>query len=322
LLYFLNGDHFCLNSKLIFEAGGLSTSFKQLKANLFLSAIAAFTGVATPMALSFVLMRLVDATPLQAFGAGAALCSTSIGTTFTILSTTGLDKSRLGTVLSGAAIMDDVAGLVMVQIISNIGRSTTGSFSPVTVVRPICVAIGFAVGIVLVCGFAIKPAVRKLRAANVNLLPKCKETQLAFVLHMATLIGFVTGASYAGTSGLFAAYLAGTCISWFDDLPLALEESSQQREDPSITAGGDNQQAIEKSPRGTNSNIQTQPKSQESGVLNSGSSLSRVNEGKSRMASGQQTFDAYCNSPLHFILCPFFFVSELAVHHLIFKKTR
>ncbi|OKP11392.1 hypothetical protein PENSUB_3084 [Penicillium subrubescens] len=251
---------------LVYE-GGLSTSFKQLKANLFLSAIASFTGVATPMALSFVLMRLVDATPLQAFGAGAALCSTSIGTTFTILSTTGLDKSRLGTVLSGAAIMDDVAGLVMVQIISNIGRSTTGSFSPVTVVRPICVAIGFAVGIVLVCGFAIKPAVRKLRAANVNLLPKCKETQLAFVLHMATLIGFVTGASYAGTSGLFAAYLAGACISWFDDLPLALEESSQQREDPSITAGGDNQQAIEKSPRGTNSNIQTQPKSQESGMF-------------------------------------------------------
>jgi hypothetical protein len=317
---FLHQDYLHEDSRLTTKTGGLSTSFKQLKANIFLSAIAALTGVATPMALSFVLMRLVDATPLQAFGAGAALCSTSIGTTFTILSTTGLDKSRLGTVLSGAAMMDDVAGLVMVQIISNLGSSTTGSFSPVTVVRPICVAIGFGLGVVLICGLTVKPAVRKLRAANVSLLPKGKETQLAFVLHMATLIGFVTGASYAGTSGLFAAYLAGACISWFDDLPVALEERSHQRANPSSPAGGDNQSAIEMSPRGTNSNIQTPPNSQESGASNSVSSPSLVNEGKSRMASGQKTFHAYCKQPLHFILCPFFFVSDLAIHLFLKKK--
>jgi hypothetical protein len=298
---------------LTFEIGGLSTSFKQLKANLLLSAIAAFTGVATPMGLSFVLMRLVDATPLQAFGAGAALCSTSIGTTFTILSTTGLDKSRLGTVLSGAAMMDDVAGLVMVQIISNLGSSTTGLFSPVTVVRPICVAIGFAVGIVLVCGFAVKPAVRKLRAANISIMRKGKETQVAFVLHMATLIGFVTGASYAGTSGLFAAYLAGACISWFDNLPSTFENSSHQRANPSITASGDSQPPIEMSSHRPNSTIQAQSNSQESGALNSDSSISFVNQDKSRRASGQRTFDAYCKQPLHFILCPFFFVSDLAL---------
>ncbi|KAF3386626.1 hypothetical protein F1880_000696 [Penicillium rolfsii] len=293
---------------LVYE-GGLSTSFKQLKANLLLSAIAAFTGVATPMALSFVLMRLVDATPLQAFGAGAALCSTSIGTTFTILSTTGLDKSKLGTVLSGAAMMDDVAGLVVVQIISNLDGSSTGSFSPVTVIRPICVAIGFAIGIVLICGLAVKPAVRKLRAANIRLLPEGTEPQLAFVLHMATLIGFVTGASYAGTSGLFAAYLAGACISWFDDLPVALEEKSPERTSPSITASGENQPAIELSPRCSNGNTQTHPDSQESRASNADSSTSPVSLGKSPMASGQQTFDAYCKQPLHFILCPFFFAS-------------
>lgn len=272
------------------------------------------------MALSFVLMRLADATPLQAFGAGAALCSTSIGTTFTILSTTGLEKSRLGPVLSCAAMMDDVAGLVMVQIISNLGSSTAGSFSPVTVVRPICVAIGFAVGIVLICGLGVRPAVRKLRAANVSLLPKGKETQLAFVIHMATLIGFVTGASYAGTSGLFAAYLAGACISWFDDLPVALEERSPQRASPSITASGDSQPAIEMSPGGSNSNIQIQPISQENRASDADSSTSLVSMGKSQTASGQQTFDAYCKQPLHFILCPFFFVSDLAIHILRTKK--
>ncbi|CEJ55700.1 hypothetical protein PMG11_01940 [Penicillium brasilianum] len=273
--------------------GGLATSFKQLKANLLLSAIAAFTDVVTPMGLSFVLMRLVDATPLQAFGAGAALCSTSIGTTFTILSTTGLDNSRLGTVLSGAAMMDHVAGLVMVQIISNLGSSTTGSFSAVTIVRPICVAIGFALGIVLVCGLVVKPAVKKLRTANMILLRKGKDAQVAFVLHMATLMVLVTGASYAGTSGLFAAYLAGACISWFDDLLIYLEKSSQP--------------SIEMNPRASNSGIQAQ--SQGSGAPNPDSSTSLENEKNSRMASGQQTFDSYCKQPLRVFPCPFFFAS-------------
>jgi Kef-type K+ transport system membrane component KefB len=283
--------------QLTFNAGGLATSFKQLKANLLLSAIAAITGVATPMGLSFVLVWLVDATPLQAFGAGAALCSTSIGTTFTILSTTGLDNSRLGTVLSGAAMMDDVASLVMIQIISNLGDSTTGSFSAVTVVRPICVAIGFALVIVLVCGLAIKPAVKMLRTANMSLLCKGKDAQVTFVLHMAILIGFVTGSSYAGTSGLFAAYLAGACISWFDDLLISLDESSQS--------------SIEMNPRASDSGVQAQ--SQESGAPNPDSSASLENEKRHRPASGQQTFDSYCKQPLRFILCPFFFVSDLAL---------
>jgi hypothetical protein len=299
------------------DVGGLSTSFKQLKANLLLSAVAAFTGVATPVALSFLLMRLVDSTPLQAFGAGAALCSTSIGTTFTILSTTGLDKSRLGTVLSGAAMMDDVAGLVMVQIISNLGSSTTGSFSAVTVVRPICVAVGFAIGIVLVCGLAVKPAVRKLRGMNISLLRKGKKTQVAFALHMATLIGFVTGASYAGTSGLFAAYLAGACISWFDDLHISTEQSSYQGVNPIGEASGASQSPIEMSPQGPSSNIPSQTTPQGNGALGSDSSTSFVSEDKPRMASGQQTFTAYCKQPLQFILCPFFFVSFFITENLL-----
>lgn len=78
------------------------------KANIVLSAAAALTGVAAPMGLPFVLICLVDAAPLQAFGAGEALCSTRIGITFTILSMTGLDKLRLGTLLSSGAMMDDV----------------------------------------------------------------------------------------------------------------------------------------------------------------------------------------------------------------------
>lgn len=70
----------------------------------------ALTGIVLPIGLSFVLIVLVNASPLQAFAAGAALCSTSLGTTFTVMQTSGLSTTRMGVVLTSAAMMDDVVG--------------------------------------------------------------------------------------------------------------------------------------------------------------------------------------------------------------------
>ncbi|KAI9807660.1 MAG: hypothetical protein M1825_005601 [Sarcosagium campestre] len=120
---------------LIVYEGGLATSVAGIRSNLILSIATAFTGICLPMALSFVLIALNDATPLQAFAAGAALCSTSLGTTFTVLESSGLTNSRLGTVLASAAMMDDVVGLIMVQIIASLGQAEE-SFGAVTVIRP------------------------------------------------------------------------------------------------------------------------------------------------------------------------------------------
>ncbi|EDU40418.1 sodium-hydrogen antiporter [Pyrenophora tritici-repentis Pt-1C-BFP] len=114
--------------------------------------------------------------------------------------------------------MDDVVGLVMVQVISNLGDD---SFSWVTVARPVLVSIAFALVAPLLCLFVAKPVTAWLnsyREADPNapwnsLLQK---SQTAFTIHTLILIGLVTGAAYAGTSNLFAAYIAGAAISWWD----------------------------------------------------------------------------------------------------------
>ncbi len=208
---------YCANSCI---AGGLSTSLKSLKANLLLSVGVATTGIGLPMGLSFVLRRLMDATYIQCFAAGAALCSTSLGTTFTVLGSSGLIRSRLGVVLTSAAMMDDVVGLVMVQVISNLGQSSS-EISAVTVVRPLLVSLAFAVVSPLVCIAIAKPAtlwLNGVRARNpTGRVNKALQThQAAFTLHTLVLIGCVTASTYAGTSNLFAAYIAGAAISWWD----------------------------------------------------------------------------------------------------------
>ena len=195
---------------------GYQLNFKALKSNLSLSTFVALTGIGAPIGISFILLGLTDATPLQAFAAGAALCSTSLGTTFTVLKTSGLTQSRLGVVLACSAMLDDVVGLIMVQIISNLGVKGS-TFSASIIARPIGVSVAFAIVMPIICRFVVKLLDSKLRSVNVQpILFLTSKSQIAFLVHAAILVGFVVGSSYAGTSNLFAAYLVGVCISCYD----------------------------------------------------------------------------------------------------------
>lgn len=270
--------------------GGLSTSSRSLKANLGLSSAVATTGILIPIGLSFAVMSMLNATPLQAFAAGAALCSTSLGTTFTILGTSGLSATRLGVVLTSAAMMDDVVGLIMVQVISNLG---SGSFDAVTVVRPIMVSLAFAIVIPIVCRFIVAPATVRLNSYREE-NPTCKMSkilasrQTALVIHTAFLLGIVVGATFAGTSSLLAAYIAGAAISWWDSEVLHL----QHRDPSSLTSRDSEQVAATDDQAMDESTAQTLPKVMEGGT-------------------GAEIFHDYYEPALQRLLKPFFFVGQL-----------
>lgn len=209
---------------------------------MLLSIAVALTGIVAPIGLSFTLSGIANATSLQSFAAGAALCSTSLGTTFTILGTTGLLKTRLGVVLTSAAMLDDVVGLVMVQVISNLGSSAS-DFSAITVIRPVFISVAFVVVCLLLCWLVLKPMTFKLnelrKKKRDGLLNRImSREEVAFSLHTVLLVGMVTGSTYAGTSNLFAAYLAGTIISWWDtEIPhcsISTQTSSKEQEKSSV----------------------------------------------------------------------------------------
>ncbi|KAL1954891.1 hypothetical protein VTO42DRAFT_480 [Malbranchea cinnamomea] len=267
---------------LVYE-GGLSVSFSSLRANLLLSIAVALTGIAVPIGLSFVLVTLLSATPLQAFAAGAALSATSLGTTFTILSTTGLIKTRLGVVTTSAAMLDDVVGLVMVQVITNLGNASEHtSFDAVTVVRPIVVSIGIAVALVLACRFVFGPLLKKI-IANKKRVPAFIGTfGFAALAHTCILFGLVAGGTYAGASSLFAAYLAGAIITWFDDV--------------TGISGARNAAGVQDT---DSPSSQAEPDGLETGGGSSSVSL----------PTGEQVYERYYKGPVNSILKPLFFAS-------------
>ncbi|PLB50782.1 Sodium/hydrogen exchanger [Aspergillus steynii IBT 23096] len=279
---------------LVYE-GGLSTSIKSLKANLLLSLSVAITGISVPMGLSFILMDLVSATPLQAFAAGAALSATSLGTTFTILSTTNLITTRLGVVTTSAAMIDDVVGLIMVQIISNLGGSD--SFSVVTVIRPIFVSIGFAVGLFLACRFCLQPVLRKLVGLKDKMPGVVLTAQFAFVAHTCVLVGLVAGATYAGTSSLFAAYLAGVIVSWFDGIVAEKEQAvpSQQSgatESSNTPETSDNGKQPTREPTPLSSPVEHPPAAE-----------------RHETPTGVVVYERYYKEPVNRVFIPLFFAS-------------
>ncbi|KAK9859932.1 hypothetical protein MYU51_010037 [Penicillium brevicompactum] len=280
---------------LIYE-GGLSTSIKALKANVLLSAAVALTGICAPMGLSFILMELALATPLQAFSAGAALSATSLGTTFTILSTTQLTTTRLGTVTTSAAMLDDVVGLVMVQIISNLGGNS--SFSVVTVIRPVFVSLGFAIGLLLLCAFCLEP-VLKIAIQHRACLPDfAGSAEFAFLAQTCVLVGIVAGATYAGTSSLFAAYLAGVIVSWFDGL---VAESKQHTTSESSAAQGHSISPQE--------NVSPRTSSHDANELDRSDSRPTQQTESPQHITGEIIYERYYKEPTNRILLPLFFAS-------------
>ncbi|GLB08345.1 hypothetical protein AtubIFM57258_004234 [Aspergillus tubingensis] len=258
---------------LVYE-GGLSTSIKSMRANLLISLCVALTGIGVPMGLSFILVKLVSASPLQAFAAGASLSATSLGTTFTILSTTNLIPTRLGTVTTSAAMLDDVVGLVMVQIISNLGGSAS-SFNAVTVVRPLFVSIGFGLGVFILCAFCLKPILQKALTMRSNLPQFMGSMQFAFLAQTSMLVGLVAGATYAGTSSLFAAYLAGSRSGVLVELTTSEQSTPQDR---------------------SNSNTPTTPQEPSYNPLE-------------RVSTGIEVYEKYYKEPVNRILIPLFFAS-------------
>jgi len=121
-------------------------------------------------------------------------------------------------------MLDDVAGLVMVQVISNLGDSVD-SFNAVTVIRPVFVSIAFAVVVPAFCWAVVKPITKYVFTRPTTAQEKKSKVRgwictpvSAFTAHTLVLLGLVTGSTYAGTSNLFAAYIAGAVVNWWDAL--------------------------------------------------------------------------------------------------------
>jgi Kef-type K+ transport system membrane component KefB len=107
---------------LLFEIGLASDLDRLLRSGLQ-SLVVALVGIVSPLLLGFALARWWGLTPLGAVFIGAALTATSVGVTARVFSELGKVNDPPAQVVLGAAVADDVLGLVILSVVAGLART-------------------------------------------------------------------------------------------------------------------------------------------------------------------------------------------------------
>lgn len=132
---------------LLFEIG-LESNLKELLEVGVQATLVAIVGVAVPFAAGTAgLMTLFGVSAVPAIFAGAALTATSIGITSKVLSELGRLNSKEGQIILGAAVIDDILGIIVLAVVASLAK--TGEIDVSNVVYLILSASGFLLGAIL-----------------------------------------------------------------------------------------------------------------------------------------------------------------------------
>ncbi|WP_373425464.1 cation:proton antiporter [Chroococcidiopsis cubana] len=132
---------------LLFEIG-LESNLKELMAVGIQAAVVACVGVAVPFGAGTAGLMIWFGVPaVPAIFAGAALTATSIGITSKVLSELGTLNSREGQIILGAAVIDDVLGIIVLAVVASLAK--TGEVDVGNVIYLIISATGFLLGAIL-----------------------------------------------------------------------------------------------------------------------------------------------------------------------------
>ncbi|MEO8295067.1 MAG: cation:proton antiporter [Gemmatimonadota bacterium] len=145
---------------------------------------------------------------------GATLTATSVGITARVLSDLRVMHTKEARIIVGAAVVDDIIGLVILSIVSGIAAGA--SVSALGIARIASVAVGFLVGGVMIGRFVaprLFNLIQRMRVAHVLLA-----FAIAFLLTMSAL------ATVAGSALIIGAFAAGLILSGVDQFDVIERE--------------------------------------------------------------------------------------------------
>ncbi|MBC5795475.1 cation:proton antiporter [Sphaerospermopsis sp. LEGE 00249] len=132
---------------LLFEIG-LESNLKDLMEVGIQAFVVAVVGVVVPFAAGTAgLMIIFGISAVPAIFAGAALTATSIGITSKVLSEIGRLNSKEGQIILGAAVIDDVLGIIVLAVVASLAKD--GAVDVSNVIYLIVSATAFLIGAVI-----------------------------------------------------------------------------------------------------------------------------------------------------------------------------
>ena len=187
---------------LLFEVGLESDLARLLKAGPQ-AVVVALVGVVVPFAVGFGLMHWLGHPGLVAVFVGATLTATSVGITARVLADLGRLQDPAASVVLGAAVVDDILGLITLAVVTGIaatGRVSPGGIALLAVKSVVFLAV--AVFIALRRAPWLVGVIGRLRARGALVV-----SSLAFALALAA------ASEWIGLAAIIGAFAAGLILS-------------------------------------------------------------------------------------------------------------
>lgn len=195
---------------LLFDVGLDQKLTDMLKVGWTALAVAVL-GVVVPFLLGWGLLSFTRHSQTEAIFMGAAMVATSVGITARVLQEMGVLRTLVATVILGAAVVDDILGMILLAVVSSLAEGVNYA----QIIAVTAMAVGFTLFIVLVGERVVRrvtPQVQRYSAGNP-----------AFALALIICLGLSLAAVKIGIAAIIGAFLAGLVFSE-EQLSVGLKE--------------------------------------------------------------------------------------------------
>jgi Kef-type K+ transport system membrane component KefB len=181
---------------------GLETDLRSLFRVGWSSLAVAIAGVVLPFAAGYAICHAIGMNNLQSLVVGASMTATSVGITARVLSDLGRLKDYESRIILGAAVIDDVLGLIILAIVDAMREG--GNVTAGVVGVKFLVAFGFLAG-ALVLGRLFAPVL-------VRFIEWCKGPGAVVAMSLALALVTAWAADQAGSAIIIGAFAAGVVL--------------------------------------------------------------------------------------------------------------
>ncbi len=196
---------------LLFEVG-LSSSLNELLSVGPSALTVAVLGVVAPIGLGYAASWIVLSADTQWYVhlfVGATLAATSVGITARVLKDMGKTDVRESRIILGAAVVDDVLGLIVLAFVLGLLRSAdAGNAFRIEALPAVLIlgkAVVFMVGSILVGRWVVLPAI--------SLVQRARSKSMPIVLSIAYCFAMAALAELVGLADIVGAFVAGLVIA-------------------------------------------------------------------------------------------------------------
>jgi Kef-type K+ transport system membrane component KefB len=184
---------------LMFYAG-MEMDPHELLEHFWVSVAVAVGGFLLPFGLGFVVARFFGATVLQSMFMAMGLSVTALAVGARVLQDMEIHHSKVGHIIIGAAIVDDILALVSFSVLS--GLAQTGQVDPYRILLLLAEVAAFFGATILLGHFVLPRFTRRLKDVEAK--------GFTFALSAALIMGFL--AELVGLHLIIGAFLAGQFV--------------------------------------------------------------------------------------------------------------